>query len=178
MLEPPGRGRRVARARRPFRTWPARTTATTGVRAYAARVGDAWKEFTHPGRSGSSISASACWCSRASTAAAGDSGIEVQSHPTAHLWTLRDGLVVRFQVFWDREEGLRAGERQASSGTSGPTFTSIFPRFSPLSRPMNAAGAFSMPSTTVSSSLDLALAHPARPCRAGSPAGGRSGPRR
>jgi ketosteroid isomerase-like protein len=36
------------------------------------------------------------------------SGIEVQSQPTAHLWTLRNGVVVRFQVFWNREDGLRA----------------------------------------------------------------------
>lgn len=32
----------------------------------------------------------------------------------------------------------------------GPTCTSIFPMFSPASRPMKAAGAFSIPSTTVS----------------------------
>jgi ketosteroid isomerase-like protein len=36
------------------------------------------------------------------------SGVEVQSQPTAHLWTLRDGVVTRFEVFWEREEGLRA----------------------------------------------------------------------
>ena len=33
---------------------------------------------------------------------------------------------------------------------SGPTLTSIFPMFSPASRPIKAAGAFSIPSTTVS----------------------------
>src|SRR6266480_4855333 len=44
---------------------------------------------------------------------------------------------------------------QADAGESGPIFTSIFPRFSPRSSPMNAAGAFSIPSTKVSSSRIL-----------------------
>ena len=41
-------------------------------------------------------------------------------------------------------------EPAAELHSSGPTFTSIFPMFSPRSRPRNAFGAFSIPSTTVS----------------------------
>ena len=41
-------------------------------------------------------------------------------------------------------------EPTADRHSSGPTCTSIFPMFSPRSRPRNAFGAFSMPSTTVS----------------------------
>jgi ketosteroid isomerase-like protein len=36
------------------------------------------------------------------------SGAEVETHPTAHLWTLRDGLAVRMQSYWEREDALKA----------------------------------------------------------------------
>jgi ketosteroid isomerase-like protein len=36
------------------------------------------------------------------------SGAEVESHPTAHLWTLRDGRAVRMRSYWDRGEAMRA----------------------------------------------------------------------
>jgi hypothetical protein len=38
---------------------------------------------------------------------------------------------------------------------SGPIFTNVFPKFSPLKRAMNAFGAFSRPSKTVSFHLIL-----------------------
>jgi uncharacterized protein len=78
-----------------------------GVRAYAERVSDAWEEFSiRPERFvelGDRVLVLTRERGRGRL-----SGIEVQSRPTAHLWTLRDGYVVRFQVFWEREEGLRA----------------------------------------------------------------------
>jgi ketosteroid isomerase-like protein len=36
------------------------------------------------------------------------SGAEVETHPTAHLWTLRDGLATRMQSYWEREDALIA----------------------------------------------------------------------
>src|SRR6476646_5643311 len=36
------------------------------------------------------------------------SGAEVETHPTAHLWTLRDGLAIRMQSYWEREDALEA----------------------------------------------------------------------
>jgi ketosteroid isomerase-like protein len=36
------------------------------------------------------------------------SGAEVETHPTAHLWTLRDGKAVRMQSYWERSEALEA----------------------------------------------------------------------
>jgi ketosteroid isomerase-like protein len=36
------------------------------------------------------------------------SGAEVQTHPTAHLWTLRDGKAVRMQSYWERADALEA----------------------------------------------------------------------
>src|SRR2546430_438754 len=78
----------------------------SGVRAYAEQVSGAWSKFSiRPERFldlGEAVLVLAREHGRGR-----DSGAEVQ-HPTAHLWTLRDGLVVRFEVFWDREEGLRA----------------------------------------------------------------------
>ena len=41
------------------------------------------------------------------------SGAEVQTHPTAHLWTIRDGKAVRMQSYWERSDALEAaGLRQ------------------------------------------------------------------
>ena len=36
------------------------------------------------------------------------SGAEVQTNPTAHLWTLREGKVVRMDSYWDRSDALEA----------------------------------------------------------------------
>jgi ketosteroid isomerase-like protein len=36
------------------------------------------------------------------------SGVEVQTNPTAHLYTLRDGKAVRMQSYWERPEALEA----------------------------------------------------------------------
>ena len=36
------------------------------------------------------------------------SGAEVQTNPTAHLWTLRDGKAIRMQSYWNRAEALEA----------------------------------------------------------------------
>ena len=36
------------------------------------------------------------------------SGAEVQTHLTAHLWTLEDGKAVRMQSYWERADALEA----------------------------------------------------------------------
>jgi ketosteroid isomerase-like protein len=36
------------------------------------------------------------------------SGADVQTNPTAHLWTLRDGKTIRMQSYWERSEALEA----------------------------------------------------------------------
>jgi uncharacterized protein len=36
------------------------------------------------------------------------SGADVETHPTAHLWTLRDGKAVRMQSYWERADALEA----------------------------------------------------------------------
>ena len=36
------------------------------------------------------------------------SGAEVQTQPTAHLWTLRDGRVIRMESYWERSDALEA----------------------------------------------------------------------
>jgi ketosteroid isomerase-like protein len=36
------------------------------------------------------------------------SGAEVQTHPTAHLWTLRGGKATRMQSYWERSDALEA----------------------------------------------------------------------
>jgi ketosteroid isomerase-like protein len=36
------------------------------------------------------------------------SGLEVQTNPTAHLYTLRNGKAIRMQSYWERSDGLEA----------------------------------------------------------------------
>jgi ketosteroid isomerase-like protein len=36
------------------------------------------------------------------------SGAEVETNPTAHLWTLRDGKAIRMQSYWERSDALEA----------------------------------------------------------------------
>ena len=36
------------------------------------------------------------------------SGAEVYTHPTAHLWTIRDGRAVRMRSYWERSDALEA----------------------------------------------------------------------
>ena len=36
------------------------------------------------------------------------SGAEVETHPTAHLWTLRDGKAIRMRSYWERSDALDA----------------------------------------------------------------------
>jgi ketosteroid isomerase-like protein len=36
------------------------------------------------------------------------SGAEVETHLTAHLWTLRDGKAIRMQSYWERADALEA----------------------------------------------------------------------
>jgi ketosteroid isomerase-like protein len=78
-----------------------------GVRAYAARISDAWEEFSIRAERFVELGNRVLVLTR-ERGRGRLSKIEVQSRPTAHLWTLDDGHVVRFEVFWDREEGLRA----------------------------------------------------------------------
>ena len=78
-----------------------------GVRAYAASITDAWEEFSVRAERFVDLGDRVLVLTR-ERGRGRLSGIEVQSQPTAHLWTLRDGFVVRFQVFWEREEGLQA----------------------------------------------------------------------
>jgi ketosteroid isomerase-like protein len=37
-----------------------------------------------------------------------ESGAEVVTHPTAHLWTLRNGKAIRMQSYWERSDALEA----------------------------------------------------------------------
>jgi ketosteroid isomerase-like protein len=36
------------------------------------------------------------------------SGVEVRTHPTAHLYTIRDGKAIRMQSYWERSDALDA----------------------------------------------------------------------
>lgn len=97
-----------------------------GVRAYAGSLTDAWEEFTVRPERFVELGDRVLVLTREQGRGRA-SGIEVQSRPTAHLWTLRDGRVARFQVFWEREEGLDAAgvrrpraSRDRSSRASSP----------------------------------------------------------
>ena len=89
-----------------------------GVRAYTRHVSEAWKEFTVRAERFFDLGERVLVLTR-ERGRGRSSGIEVQSQPTAHLWTLRDGVVVRFEVFWEREEGLRAAGVKPSPASRG-----------------------------------------------------------
>jgi ketosteroid isomerase-like protein len=36
------------------------------------------------------------------------SGADVVTHPTAHLWTLRNGKAIQMQSYWERDQALEA----------------------------------------------------------------------
>jgi ketosteroid isomerase-like protein len=78
-----------------------------GIRDYTRHVMDAWSEFSVIPEKFLDLGERVLVYTR-ERGRGRMSGIEVQSQPTAHLWTLDRGRVVRFQVFWDREEGIRA----------------------------------------------------------------------
>ena len=46
------------------------------------------------------------------------SGAEVQTNPTAHLWTIRAGKAVRMESYWERSAALEAAGLQTRSGSA------------------------------------------------------------
>jgi ketosteroid isomerase-like protein len=53
------------------------------------------------------------------------SGAEVQTHLTAHLWTLKDGKAVRMQSYWERADALEAvGLSEQDIHTDSPSLGS------------------------------------------------------
>jgi uncharacterized protein len=95
------------RGPRPFPDLSGTHRGHDGVRAYAKRIHDAWEEFSVIPERFFDLGDRVLVLTR-ERGRGRLSGIEVHSQPTAHLWTLRDGVVVSFEVFWDREEGLQA----------------------------------------------------------------------
>jgi ketosteroid isomerase-like protein len=89
-----------------------------GVRAYAERISDAWEDFTIEPEGFFELGDRVLVLTQ-ERGRGRLSKIEVESRPTAHLWTLSDGYVVRFEVFWDREEGLREAGVAGESSTLG-----------------------------------------------------------
>ena len=77
------------------------------MRTYARRVNEAWHDFAVVPERFIDLGGRVLVLAR-EHGRGRYSGAEVRSHQTAHVWTLRDGEVVRFQVYWDREEGIRA----------------------------------------------------------------------
>jgi ketosteroid isomerase-like protein len=102
-----------------------------GVRAYAGSITAAWQEFSVRAERFLELGDRVLVLTR-ELGRGRASGIEVQSRPTAHLWTLRDGCVVRFEVFWEREEGLRAAGLRTPRASPGRPSRSSCPG-SPLS---------------------------------------------
>jgi ketosteroid isomerase-like protein len=97
-----------------------------GVRAYAGSITDAWQEFTVRPERFFDLGDRVLVLTR-ERGRGRASGIEVQSRPTAHLWTMRDGRVVRFEVYWDREEGLRAAGIRLRRARRGRSSRASFP---------------------------------------------------
>jgi ketosteroid isomerase-like protein len=97
-----------------------------GVRAYAKRIHDAWEEFSVIPERFLDLGDRVLVLTR-ERGRGRRSGIEVHSQPTAHLWTLRNGVVVSFEVFWEREEGLQAVGVKPRAARRGRPSRASFP---------------------------------------------------
>jgi hypothetical protein len=78
-----------------------------GVRAYAARVSQSFEDFSVTPEEIRDLGERVLVLTREHGRGKG-SGAEVRSQPTAHVWTLRDGAVVSFRVYWEREDAFEA----------------------------------------------------------------------
>jgi ketosteroid isomerase-like protein len=97
-----------------------------GVRTYAKRIHDAWEEFSVIPERFVDLGDRVLVLTR-ERGRGRLSGIEVHSQPTAHIWTLRDGVVISFEVFWDREEGLQAAGVRLRAARRGRLSRASFP---------------------------------------------------
>ena len=89
-----------------------------GVRTFARRLNEAWDDFGIVPERFIDLGGRVLVLAR-EHGRGRYSGAEVRSHQTAHVWTLRDGEVVHFQVYWDREEGIRAARAEGATPRAG-----------------------------------------------------------
>lgn len=78
-----------------------------GVRRYLASIYDAFEEYRAEAEelldAGDRVVTLAIERARGK-----QSGAPVEIRHTAHVWTIRDGMAVRLDVNWDRDDALRA----------------------------------------------------------------------
>ena len=98
-----------------------------GVRTFARRLNEAWDDFGIVPERFIDLGGRVLVLAR-ERGRGRYSGAEVRSHQTAHVWTLRDGEVVHFQVYWDREEGIRAAGATPRAGASAAAGAAPRPR--------------------------------------------------
>ena len=94
----------------PRSAWPgieAEYRGHDGVRRYLASIYDAFDEYRAEAQK--LLEAGDCVVTLAIERGRGkQSGAPVQIRHTAHVWTIRDGMAVRLEVNWDRDDALRA----------------------------------------------------------------------
>ena len=79
-----------------------------GVKQYMAKLGEMFDDYRMVAEEFIDVSADQVLVISREGGRGKSSGAEVETHPTAHLWTFRDGKAVRMQSYWERSDALEA----------------------------------------------------------------------
>jgi ketosteroid isomerase-like protein len=79
-----------------------------GVREYMAKVGEAFDDYRMVAEEFIDVDDDRVLVFAREGGRGKGSGLPVQTNPTAHLYTLRDGKAIRMESSWERRDALRA----------------------------------------------------------------------
>ena len=79
-----------------------------GVRSYLAKINEALEDYRMTPEEFIDVDATRVLVFSREGGRGRGSQAAVETHPTAHLWTIRDGKAVRMQSYWERDEALAA----------------------------------------------------------------------
>ena len=79
-----------------------------GVRQYMAKLSDAFENYRMMAEEFIDVGDDRVLVFAREGGRGKGSGAEVQTNPTAHLYTMRDGKAVRMQSYWERPDALEA----------------------------------------------------------------------
>ena len=79
-----------------------------GVQAYMATIAEAFDDYRMVAEEFIDLGGDRVLVFAREGGSGKGSGLEVQTNPTGHLWTFRDGKAIRMQSYWERPDALEA----------------------------------------------------------------------
>ena len=79
-----------------------------GVRRYMEKVSEVFEDYRMVPEEFIDVGADQVFVFSREGGSGKGSGVAVQTHPTGHLWTIRDGKAVRMRSYWERADALQA----------------------------------------------------------------------